>query len=491
VVGLTFAENSRMLLPPPSIARWLLAAGLVMFCWPLPATVAQTERYELGQRLRRFEVAWQTAEPVDRARAVQPLQSAVQSFFSLQLRTAAEKLDDAYLSLLSQQAPPAEQRWIVAHHLVVTPRTAPTDAGPLHIQLERLYPAGTAPADASAQLELQDGQGRTILTCQYALADLLSGVQWDVGDIGSGRFALHAHISSAAPVATQLIPREIERVPDFTARLEQLDQVRKTLPAEMLPTVRATIRNLLTILKPVAAGQQLETDYPAEHLLSFGAALASGGDPGLTVRQYAQRGDLWLALSEGREQTAVRLRAPRDLSSPLPVLFLFHGAGGSENMFFETYGAGRAVELGVERGWLVVAPRQGLLSTVMDAGKMLDELESFFPIDRQRVYFLGHSMGASQVMRQTQRATDLPRAAIAIGGGSRLNDAARVARIPWWIAAGTEDFGRSGASALARSLTAAGATATYREYPDVEHLVIVQAALDDAFAFLEQQSSNR
>ncbi len=32
-----------------------------------------------------------------------------------------------------------------------------------------------------------------------------------------------------------------------------------------------------------------------------------------------------------------------------------HGAGGSENMFFETYGAGRLVDLAVERGWGVIS----------------------------------------------------------------------------------------------------------------------------------------
>jgi acetyl esterase/lipase len=54
------------------------------------------------------------------------------------------------------------------------------------------------------------------------------------------------------------------------------------------------------------------------------------------------------------------------------------------------------------------------------------------------------------------------------------------------VGAGAADFGRPGAAAFAKRLEAAGAAVDYREYPDVEHMVIVQAALDDVFRFLDQ-----
>ena len=44
---------------------------------------------------------------------------------------------------------------------------------------------------------------------------------------------------------------------------------------------------------------------------------------------------------------------------------------------------------------------------------------------------------------------------------------------------------------LAERLGAAGATVDYREYPDVEHMVIVQAALDDVFRFLDTAAAAR
>jgi hypothetical protein len=39
---------------------------------------------------------------------------------------------------------------------------------------------------------------------------------------------------------------------------------------------------------------------------------------------------------------------------------------------------------------------------------------------------------------------------------------------------------------LHRSLSAAGVTSEYHDFPNVEHLVIVQAAINDVFRFFDQ-----
>jgi acetyl esterase/lipase len=89
-------------------------------------------------------------------------------------------------------------------------------------------------------------------------------------------------------------------------------------------------------------------------------------------------------------------------------------------------------------------------------------------------------------MRQVAIDPDLPAAAVAIGGGGRVAEAEKYPAFPWMVAAGEFDFGRSGARALADSLKNASVDARYTEYPDVEHMVIVQAALDDVFRFLDE-----
>jgi alpha-beta hydrolase superfamily lysophospholipase len=62
---------------------------------------------------------------------------------------------------------------------------------------------------------------------------------------------------------------------------------------------------------------------------------------------------------------------------------------------------------------------------------------------------------------------------------------------PWtqtafWLGAGSEDFGLSSSRHLAQSLRAAGAAdVRFKEYPDAEHLIVVQVALDDVFLFFD------
>jgi pimeloyl-ACP methyl ester carboxylesterase len=155
-------------------------------------------------------------------------------------------------------------------------------------------------------------------------------------------------------------------------------------------------------------------------------------------------------------------------------------------MFFETYGAGRVVAEGIRREWIVVAPRQGLLGLPLDIAEMLDAIAEFWPVDRSNVFLIGHSMGAGQVVRQCGIRPHVPRAAVALGGGNRMADPARAASIRFFVGAGDQDFGRGGAIQLHRSLAAAGVDSRYIEYPAVEHMVIVQAAIDDVFRFLDE-----
>ncbi len=48
-------------------------------------------------------------------------------------------------------------------------------------------------------------------------------------------------------------------------------------------------------------------------------------------------------------------------------------------------------------------------------------------------------------------------------------------------------FRPRGAKSLAKRLEELGGQVEYRDYPKVEHMVIVQAALDDVFTFLDKR----
>lgn len=406
----------------------------------------------------------------------------------------------------------------------------------LKLQVTAFYRAEAVPANAQVQfLLLPRASGLAIerpaplpapippLECDWSAAE--QGIEWDVTTVPDGDYEIHARVTVDGDSWT-LLPSGWSRVAAWSDRLAALEadvdrwsdqaSARAAVPSWVLATWKEHRR----VLEGLAQGEVPEIDYPAHRLLQDSealvaavktAAVSDGATDGATNlaadgavdgvqttaidpvglwRERATTTDLWMTVAQGRRRVPLRLRAPAawDRQTALPVLVLFHGAGGSENMFFETYGAGGAVQAGLERGWLVVATRQALTGLSLDAAQILDELAQVFPLDRQRVYFLGHSMGAGQVATQVGKHPDLPLAVAAIGGGGRPGNLAAAARVPWYVAAGSLDFGKSGARSLSQSLQRAGGKqVTYREFPDVEHMVIVQAALDEAFQFFDKQ----
>lgn len=171
--------------------------------------------------------------------------------------------------------------------------------------------------------------------------------------------------------------------------------------------------------------------------------------------------------------------------SRVPVVFGLHGAGGSENLFFEAYGAGLGVELAKERGWIFVAPRVGLFGSPVV--ELADVLAEHLPIDRERLFAVGHSMGAMATVAAASASPDRFDAIAALGGGGAPTEG--LASVPVFVAAGASDFGKPGADALARQLEGLGAeTLVHRTYENTEHLLIVQRALPDVFAFFDERS---
>lgn len=476
--------------------RWSARRGVLVLVWIgwmslwASSASAQSLRNELGKRLQRFEKSWQSADEVTRAKSREPMQAAVSSFFSLRLAAAARQLDEAWYTVRAEGEPSATERWGVSHQLSATPLFGDVQDETLTVTLRPLYevPAPNV-TKLQVRLQLQDGGGRSVAEATIGWAEATKPHAWSIGSAGAGDFTLTVELLDGAArreVARTVVSRA-ERLRERLATLAAAQEGRTEIAS---PTILATMKGQLTLLQALAESKSQETDFPAERLLRS-CEETSAAPRGKSLAERARREDVWLTLSQGTGQTPVRVRAPAKSAGPLPVLFLFHGAGGSENMFFETCGAGRAVSLGLDRGWLVVAPRQSLLGPALDVEQMLAELGQFFPVDRRRVMLVGHSMGAQQVTRQASRRPELAAAAVALGGGGSApsGDAAR--KIPWFIGAGQFDFGKSGAQALARRLKESGAAAEYREYEGVEHMVIVQAALDDVFRFLDASLISR
>ncbi len=118
----------------------LLAVVLPLVCFTQHAA-SQEGRYELGRRLRRFEVAWQSADSAGRARSTAAMETAVSRFFGLRWLDAAQQLDAAYLAVQGEPQSQAEQkRWALAQRMSVRPMFADVDEKTLQVELRSFYP---------------------------------------------------------------------------------------------------------------------------------------------------------------------------------------------------------------------------------------------------------------------------------------------------------------------------------------------------------------
>lgn len=101
----------------------------------------------------------------------------------------------------------------------------------------------------------------------------------------------------------------------------------------------------------------------------------------------------------------------------LPVVVALHGAGGNEHMFLEAYGAGRLVALADALGFVVISPfTPGVAADPGALEALLNGADEEHPIDRDRVFLVGHSMGAGAAWSLATRQPEAVRAVACIAG---------------------------------------------------------------------------
>jgi pimeloyl-ACP methyl ester carboxylesterase len=282
-------------------------------------------------------------------------------------------------------------------------------------------------------------------------------------------------------------------VKDLEKRLEVLTAAIDDLPATAASVEEATLRAHVQLLKSLAGVYSPETDYPAAWLLKEAEAVLAARRGGEAYYGHGKTGQFWLTLLTGRTRTIVRLLAPPAAAKrePLPLVIALHGAGGSENMFFDVYGHGKIVELCQDRGWLLVAPRSGGFGGAPLA-EVIDEIAKLYPVDSRRIFVVGHSMGAAQALLNARLTPERFTAIAALGGGRPIAVSEAMKTPAYFVGIGTKDFAYRGAKALGDALKKAQVPHfTYKEYPEVEHLMIVQISLNDVFRFFEEAAARR
>jgi len=112
--------------------------------------------------------------------------------------------------------------------------------------------------------------------------------------------------------------------------------------------------------------------------------------------------------------------------------------------------------------------------------ELIHELIKKFPVDTNRIYITGLSMGGFGTWDAISRYPRLFAAAVPVCGGGDTSKAASVEHIPIWIFHGSEDAGVNFRYSLdmITALTKAGANAGFTLYPGVGHFSWLAAYSD-------------
>jgi predicted esterase len=229
-------------------------------------------------------------------------------------------------------------------------------------------------------------------------------------------------------------------------------------------------------------------DYPqmAASIEGELAAIKGGRSP------YPLAGTWWASVKSGKGSVACWFSAPSPIpSKPAPLLVLFHGAGGDESMFVKGYGQGALVTKALQRGMIVVSVNT---TTVMSSGSafraVLRRVDEMYPIDADRIYLAGHSMGAMAVAGLAQKEAAILAGVVCLAGG-QFDPALPCA--PTLVIAGGIDpiIPASRLKPNAQAAKDAGLDVSYRERELNGHTFLVNDFHDMALDFLSAQSLSR
>jgi predicted peptidase len=442
---------------------------------------AQNERYELGKRTRALEIELEKqTTPELRKKAMSEINKAVQKFFAFNLREAARDLDNARFIL--EQKNNDEKIWAESLSVLPNFRVIDETNSSLNITVSPFYKVPqTIPNNALIRFSLMPFEGVSVKKItEFPISELPLKKQIALEKIKAGDYFLLTEIIVGKEVLAK--NKQMFSVSNnVKTRISDLEKALNEAKNNDFQT--ETAREFLKILQNLVEGKTLETDYQANNLLNQ-AELFVKTPTKFSVKSGQQF--LTLPLKSGNQANRILVPKNYDSKRETPILIALHGAGGSENLFFDSYGNGKVVELCEKRGWLLVAPRNfGFNAEKLD--DFIEQLTKLYKINRNKIFLIGHSMGSVQSLNLVSQRPKIFAgvALISAGGQPKISD--ELKSMPFFIGTGTADFSLRGSANLNKILSEAGVKRIeYKVYDDIEHLTAVQFSLNDAFKFFDE-----
>ncbi len=359
--------------------------------------------------------------------------------------------------------------------------------------------ASAAAEDVVKDLGTLDGIGRDLRESPFP-------IELDVSGVADGSYQLSVEVvDQARSLGSATLGIALHKGLDaVVARLEKA-------AAGLTGPTRDEVLFPVDRIRNVNRGRiELRTiDVAAE--LKGGEAAARGARGGNDPLR-GRTGDLerHYLLEPAGEIMPYRLYVPTSYASAraFPLVIALHGLGATEDSFFDGYGR-TLPKLAEQRGYIVAAPlgyrvdgfygwgvapppedavarrRQEL--SEQDVLEVLKHVRARYTIDENRLYLMGHSMGAIGTWRLAAKYPDIWAALGPFAGFGSPATAERVRHIPQFVVHGDADptVNVQGSRDMVEGVKRLGGVVKYIEVPGGNHIDVVAPNLAAMFDFFD------
>jgi predicted esterase len=451
-------------------------------------------RADIALAYQRFEGAFLDHRPEGQGLidANLAFEAVTKSFFGMNFAAAISQLNERSLEMREQRAPTLAEKWLASLKVQVDPPIV-VGSDLARVTLRPMY-ATDAAVPSEVKVTLDSGaEKRDFVVAMKKGPDgkisgegelLSSGGPWQ------GTWRISISLANGITLGTgrtlQGVARDLDSLrEENSARLAKLSPSALGLQRGIV-TCRA--RNEHLKMKP---GEALSTEFLADYnqlapeIVHEVEELEKGIDP------YARRrGDYWRVVARGNTKVPMRVYVPAklDLEKSVPVVIALHGAGGDENMFMDAYGQGALKREADRVGFIAVSPATFFFTTRGDMLEpIIEDLGLCYPVDRQRVYVLGHSMGGGATTRLAMEKGSLIRAASCLAGFRGFPANAKIP--PTYVVAAELDaiIPAVGIEAAAKKAQQDQLPVTFELVPHYGHTLVVEAKLGSVIDWMWKQ----
>jgi poly(3-hydroxybutyrate) depolymerase len=213
-------------------------------------------------------------------------------------------------------------------------------------------------------------------------------------------------------------------------------------------------------------------------------------------------------LDSAREVMPYRLYVPKSYtaSKPMPVIVALHGLGATEDSYFDAYGR-RLPQLAEQHGYIVIAPlgyrvdggygwgvalaptdpvsRRSSALSELDVLESLAQVRALYNVDSDRIYLMGHSLGAIGTWKMAAKFPTMWAAIGAFSGQGAPMTMPLMKHIPAFVVHGDNDPTVSvrGSRTMVEAMKTNGVDHRYIEVPGGNHTNVVEPHLAGMIEF--------